>query len=82
MQDHDQRFGQTLLEMTKQDAKRAIDNPTDRLARSVALWMADQLGAYAASLPQNGAAALRHEARRLRSEVLRSTGAAANPGAA
>ena len=75
MQDHDQEFGRTLLDMARRDAKRAVENPADRLARSVALWMTDQLGAYAASLPATGAAPLRSEAHRLRNEVFQGTNA-------
>ncbi len=73
MQDHDQQYGQTLLAMAQRDAERAVQNPADRLARSVALWMTDQLGTYAASLTAQGAATLRSEASRLRNEVIRGT---------
>ncbi|MCA9294125.1 MAG: hypothetical protein KDA20_09955 [Phycisphaerales bacterium] len=73
MQDHDQAFGDTLLKMARRDAQRAVANPADRLARSVALWMTDQLGAYAASLPATGAAPLRTEAHRLRNQVIKGT---------
>lgn len=73
MQDHDHAFCNTLLRMARRDAQRAVANPADRLARTVALWMTDQLGAYAATLPAPGAAPLRLEARRLRDQVISGT---------
>jgi len=65
-------YEQTLLELAQRDAQRAIENPEEKAARSVALWMADQVAQRArqANLDPSFARAMQEQAKRIREKVL------------
>ena len=65
-------YEQTLLELAQRDAQRAIENPEERAARSVALWMADQVAEHArrANLDPAFVRVMQDQAKRIREQVL------------
>jgi hypothetical protein len=66
------QYEQTLLELAQRDAARALENPDERAARSVALWMADQVATRAqrADLDPTFSRAMQEQAKRIREKVL------------
>lgn len=65
-------YEQTLLELAQRDAQRAIANPEERAARSVALWMADQVASHSrrSELDPAYARVMQEQAKRIREQVL------------
>ena len=65
-------YEQTLLDLAKRDAARALENPEERATRSVALWMADQVAEHArrADLDPQFARMMQEHAKEIRDRVL------------
>lgn len=65
-------YEQTLLDLAQRDAERAIKNPEERAARSVALWMADQVAEHArrADLDPSFTRMMQDHAKQIRQKVL------------
>ncbi|MFG0292154.1 MAG: hypothetical protein ACF8MJ_03255 [Phycisphaerales bacterium JB050] len=65
-------YEQTLLDLAQRDAERAINNPEERAARSVALWMADQVAEHArrADLDPSFTRLMQNHAKQIREKVL------------
>jgi hypothetical protein len=65
-------YEQTLLELAQRDAQRAIEHPEEKAARSVALWMADQVADHSrrSHLEPAFARVMQEQAKRIREKVL------------
>lgn len=65
-------YEQTLLELAQRDAQRAIENPEEKAARSVALWMADQVADHSrrSHLEPAFARLMQDHAKQIREKVL------------
>lgn len=65
-------YERTLLDLAERDAARALENPEERAARSVALWMADQVAEHArrSNLDPAFSRMMQEHARRIREQVL------------
>jgi hypothetical protein len=73
MSEQQEAYLETLLQLARRDAKRAVDNREDGARRSIALWMADEVERQAADmgLPPEVAKGVRQEVRSLRERVRR-----------